>query len=105
MALEVPVADSNVLFDIDTPDDYRLLLEQFRRDEVPTDEECEAILTSICQVAPDKIRHCLKVAQVATVIVWNLIASGNNIDFGVVRAAAMLHDIAKGQPRHDITGG
>jgi molybdenum cofactor cytidylyltransferase len=105
MALEVPVADSNILFDIDTPDDYELLLEQYRRDEVPTDEECEVILTSICKVSPDRIRHCLKVAQVAASMTRSLIASGNNIDFDVVWAAAMLHDIAKGQPKHDIAGG
>lgn len=38
MALDLPVADSNILFDIDTPDDYELLLEQFHRNEIPTDE-------------------------------------------------------------------
>jgi molybdenum cofactor cytidylyltransferase len=31
LALEVPVADSFILFDVDTPEDYRQLLERFRR--------------------------------------------------------------------------
>jgi molybdenum cofactor cytidylyltransferase len=31
LALEVPVADSNILFDIDTPGDYAALLERFER--------------------------------------------------------------------------
>ena len=30
MALEVPVTDSNILFDIDTPEDYKELLERFK---------------------------------------------------------------------------
>jgi putative nucleotidyltransferase with HDIG domain len=105
MALEVPVADSNVLFDIDTPDDYRLLLERFRRYEVPTDEECEAILTSICKVATERIRHCFKVAEVAAAIGRALNGSGHPVDTELIRIAAILHDIAKGQPKHDIIGG
>ena len=60
MAWEVPVADSNILFDVDTPEDYRMLLERFHRYEVPTIEECEVILTAICKVEPDRIRHCCK---------------------------------------------
>jgi molybdenum cofactor cytidylyltransferase len=105
MALEVPLADSNILFDIDTPDAYRLLLERFRCYEVPTDEECEIIINSICRMAPYRIRHCRKVAQVAADIVQSLIASGNKVNSDVVRAAAALHDIAKGHPLHDIAGG
>jgi molybdenum cofactor cytidylyltransferase len=105
MALEAHVADSNVLFDIDTPEDYELLLERYHRGEVPTDEECEVILTTICKVTPERIRHCLKVAQVATVMAWRLIESGHDIDFNAIRAAATLHDIAKGQRQHDITEG
>jgi molybdenum cofactor cytidylyltransferase len=31
MALEVPVTDSNILFDIDTPVDYKELLERYKR--------------------------------------------------------------------------
>jgi putative nucleotidyltransferase with HDIG domain len=105
LALEVPVADSHILFDIDTPDDYRLLLERYRRNEVPTDEECHEILTTICKVAPDRVRHSLKVAEVAVAIGRALNASGSKVDVEVVRMAAMLHDIAKGQRKHDIAGG
>jgi molybdenum cofactor cytidylyltransferase len=38
LALEVPVVDSNILFDVDTAEDYLALLERFHRHEVPTDE-------------------------------------------------------------------
>jgi molybdenum cofactor cytidylyltransferase len=104
-ALEIPVADSNILFDIDTPQDYTALLERFQHSETPTDEECEAILTSICKVKPDRIRHCKKVSEVAVAIARALNNSGSIADVELVRVAAILHDIAKGQPKHDITGG
>jgi molybdenum cofactor cytidylyltransferase len=38
-ALEVEVPDSNILFDIDTHEDYDAMLERFQRYDVPTGEE------------------------------------------------------------------
>jgi molybdenum cofactor cytidylyltransferase len=104
-ALEVPVADGNILFDIDTPQDYQRLLERYRRYEVPTDEECHEILNIICKVTPDRVRHGLKVSGVAVAIGRALRASGSHIDMEIVRISALLHDVAKGQPKHDIAGG
>lgn len=60
--------DSYILFDIDTPDDYSSLLKKLQKYEVPTDEECEVILKDVCQAAPDRIRHCYKVSDVAVSI-------------------------------------
>jgi molybdenum cofactor cytidylyltransferase len=105
LALEVPVADGCILFDIDTPDDYAALLKRFQRYDLPTDAECDAILNDICRVPPDRIRHCLKVAEVAASIGRALQAAGQKIDVEIVPMAARLHDIAKGQRQHDIAGG
>jgi CTP:molybdopterin cytidylyltransferase MocA/HD superfamily phosphohydrolase YqeK len=105
LALEAPVADSFVLFDIDTPEDYRELLERFRRYDIPTEEECREILETICRVAPDRVRHSWKVAEAAAAIAGALHSAGLDIDTGLVRAAAALHDIAKGRRRHDAAGG
>jgi molybdenum cofactor cytidylyltransferase len=105
LASEVPVADSFILFDIDTPGDYSKLLERFHRYEVPTDKEADVIQNDICRVAPDRIKHGLKVAELAVTIGRALDASGHKVDIEVVRLAAMLHDIAKGQRKHDIAGG
>jgi molybdenum cofactor cytidylyltransferase len=105
LALEVPVADSNILFDIDTPEDYAVLLERFQRGEVPTDEECDIILNTICRVLPDRIRHCYKAAEVAVAIGRALNNAGHQVDTELVRIAAVLHDIAKEKPKHDIAGG
>jgi molybdenum cofactor cytidylyltransferase len=104
-SLEIPVPDGNILFDIDTPEDYTALLERFRRREVPTDEECDVILNDICKVSPDRTKHSLKVAEVAAAVGRALNASGHEIDMEAVRAAALLHDIAKGRQKHDQAGG
>jgi molybdenum cofactor cytidylyltransferase len=103
-AMEVPVADSYILFDIDTPEDYEVLMESYRRYEVPTDEECQALI-KIYQMPPEKIRHSHKTADVAVAMGRALEAAGHKIDIEAVRIAAILHDIAKGQRKHDIAGG
>jgi molybdenum cofactor cytidylyltransferase len=105
LALEIPVPDSNILFDIDTPDDYDALLESFRRLEIPSDEECDVILNDIYKVAPDRIRHVYKVAEAAVAIGHVLIGAGYGVDLEVIRSASILHDIAKGRQKHDIAGG
>jgi molybdenum cofactor cytidylyltransferase len=105
LALEIQVPDSTILFDIDTPDDYAALLQRYERYEIPTDEECDVILHDICRVDPDRIKHNSKVARVAVVIGKALDTAGHKIDLEAVRTAAMLHDIAKGQRKHDIAGG
>ena len=105
IALEVKVPDSNVLLDIDTPEDYKILLERFQHYAVPSVEECEVILSDVCAVTPEVRRHCTQVSKVACAIGEALLQSGKNPDLEVIRAAAMLHDIAKGQMEHDSVGG
>jgi CTP:molybdopterin cytidylyltransferase MocA len=104
-AMEVIVPDGNILLDIDTSGDYHAMLRRFRRCGVPTDEECEVILDDICQVPIKTRQHCAKVAEVAVTIGRTLLDSGYEVDLEVIRVAAGLHDIAKGQPKHDAAGG
>jgi len=104
LALEVPVPDSFILFDIDTPENYQALLERFRRYDVPADEECRALL-EIYRMAPERVRHSYKVAGVAVALARALEAAGHKVDLEIVRVAAVLHDIAKGRRKHDIEGG
>jgi hypothetical protein len=62
-------------------------------------------LSDICKVPPDKIRHGVKVAQVAVAIGKALDTAGHRVDIEAVRTASILHDVAKGQRQHDIAGG
>lgn len=76
---------------------------QLARREPLTPGECQAILAR--QNLPDAvILHSRKVAEIAVEIAAALAASGLAIDTELVRAAALLHDLAKGQPRHAETG-
>ncbi len=104
MALEIPVPDSYIHFDMDTPDDFKEALERFQRYEVPTEAECAAIL-DIYKESPEKRKHSYKVAELAVKISRALIAAGQQVDTDLAQKAAILHDIAKGSHRHDIAGG
>lgn len=105
ITLEIKVADRNMLYDIDTPEDYQNMLARLERDNIPSAEECEVILNEIHKIPEDRYRHCRKVADLALEIGQELTKGGHKLDLEVVRTASLLHDIAKGQPKHDLVGG
>ncbi len=54
---------------------------------------------------PERVqRHCIKVAWVALKIAHALNARGFGLDCQAVESAALLHDIARGSPRHAQEG-
>jgi len=99
-AIDVEVPDRNVLFDIDSPADYRELCRRWERNDVPTPEECDIILTRIYPVTAAVRAHSLKVAQVADKLARALVQAGESLDLEMLRAAALLHDLAKGRENH-----
>ncbi len=101
----MPVADRYILEDIDTPEQYRQLLQHYEQYDIPDDEECAVICRDICSLSPEIISHGKMVARVSLVIGHYLELAGISVDLSLVRASAWLHDIAKGQPEHDIAGG
>ncbi len=105
LAFDVTVPDSNILFDIDTPADYAALLKRYQHYEIPTDEECNVILKEISNNDHYRIKHNYKVAEVAVAIGKVLESAGHKVDIELIRVAAILHDIAKGQKKHDVAGG
>ncbi len=104
-ALNVAVPDGNILFNLNKLEDYQALLERFRRYDIPTDEECGVILNDIAGTPPEVQRHGMKVAEVALKIGRALELAGERLDLEAIRMAALLHDVVKGQPRHDSAGG
>lgn len=102
-AFDVPVADAAIHLDMDTPADFDALLALAARREIPTPAECEAILAHL--PVPDAIvRHSRKVADVAGQIADALLKAGLSINPELARAGALLHDLAKGQPKHAEAG-
>lgn len=105
LTLDVKTADRNILFDVDTPEDFQELQARFKMYEIPTPDECEAVLRDLCGVSPAIRKHGQRVAEAALSITQALAEKGLNINMEAVRAGALLHDIAKGQSKHDQAGG
>jgi molybdenum cofactor cytidylyltransferase len=103
-AQEVHVPDGHILFNLNTPEDYRVLQQRFETYDVPDDAECAALM-DIYRMSEDVRRHCGKVKEVASKVGEALVSSGSKLDLNLVRTAALLHDIAKGRPHHDTVGG
>ncbi len=102
-AVDLSVADEAIHLDMDTPADFKTLLALAGRREIPTTGECEALLAQ--QHVPESVvRHSRKVAETAGRIADALLKSGLAIHAELARAGALLHDLAKGQPKHAEAG-
>lgn len=102
-AHEVAVFDRACLHDMDHPVDHERLVAARAHRHVPEAEECEAILEG--HAVADRIRrHCRAVAAFAVGLAERLVAAGIALDVDLVRAGALLHDLAKGHPRHAEIG-
>lgn len=101
--LEVEVVDQGILLDMDTPDDYHKMLKYCGDTQVPSEEECYAIIER-ANTPIKVINHCKQVAQLSCIIGSCLIRSGSQMNLELIRAAALLHDLAKGEPHHAQAG-
>jgi putative nucleotidyltransferase with HDIG domain len=69
------------------------------REGVPTERECEELLR-ILRVTPQAAAHSRMVADVAGRLASRLLRRGIEVDPELVRAAALLHDLARAEPDH-----
>lgn len=104
-ALSVDTPDRFILADMDTPDDYRRLLAENSRWDIPDAAECELMLRTLFPVSPEVLHHSRRVAEVAHGLGTAVHLAGHELDLALIWAAAMLHDIAKGHRRHATVGG
>lgn len=102
-AIEVPVADEAVHLDMDTPADFDRLQALATHRDIPTTAECEAMLEQH-RVPETRRSHSRKVAELAGKFAEALVATGLAVDPELARAGGLLHDIAKGQPKHAEVG-
>ena len=102
-ALDVDVFDWGCLVDIDRPEDYRRILQELRVIGCPTTRNATR-----CWRRRRRRRRCAAIAapspRLATSLARRLWDAGEPVDPALVRAAAWVHDIAKGQPRHAAAG-
>lgn len=102
-AQDVAVFDRGILMDMDWPGDYAALAARVPGHAVPDDGECLAMLVE-AGTPTDTRRHSEAVAALASALAERLAASGCALHVDLVRAAALLHDIAKGRPNHAEVG-
>jgi CTP:molybdopterin cytidylyltransferase MocA len=98
----VEVPDAHMRFDLDTPKDYAGFLARLARYDIPTLREIEIIMEHIHPVS-EKIRlHCRMVSQIADRISRALGRKGIPLNRRRLRAAALLHDLARGEKHHAL---
>jgi putative nucleotidyltransferase with HDIG domain len=102
-AIDLSVANQGIHMDMDTPADYDALRALAACRDIPTHAECEAILAGH-SVEPSMVRHSRRVAEVAERIALALARNGFSLNLELVRAGALLHDLAKGLPDHAAAG-
>lgn len=102
-AREVAVADRNIHFDVDTPEDLQEARRRAARLDIPTPEEAVALM-ELCGAGERGLAHGRGVAQAALAMARALMARGAALDLELVESAALLHDMAKGQPGHERAG-
>ncbi len=103
-AVDVPVADEAILLDMDTPEDYRRLAFRADRSNIPTEKECQALIKNVYRATEQVQAHCKMVSRVAHGLGKALSDAGLSLDLERLIAAASVHDIARGHPRHAQLG-
>ena len=104
-AIQIEVPDENILFDINTQDDYQQLCAKWRQYGVPTKQECEILLNTTFAIGKGLYNHSHMVTRLALLMGTALHEAGCCLDLDLISAAALLHDIAKDTPQHARTGG
>ncbi|MBI4799862.1 MAG: NTP transferase domain-containing protein [Desulfarculus sp.] len=104
-SLLVEVPDQGVLRDMDHPQDYEEMQVRWQRRQVPGPQEVLALLGPVLGVEQKVRAHCRAVATVALALGQALKDAGQPLDLELLEAAALVHDLAKGQPQHAQAGG
>jgi molybdenum cofactor cytidylyltransferase len=97
------VPDEGIHLDMDTPDELVRIRELASHREIPSSQECEAIL-AVYQANEEVVRHSRIVAQVAHRIAVALTERSVQIEPLLAKAGGLLHDLAKGKPDHAAAG-
>ena len=71
--------------------------------KIPNKQECLKILEEY-KTPPHVVRHCTEVSRVAVAIGEKLNEKGYNINIPLLRAATMLHDVARVHDQHERVG-
>lgn len=99
---EIAVWDEGILLDADTPEDLQRLRERQGRRAIPTRQETDALAGLL--LSEQGLDHGRLVGRAAVALAEALNARGAGLDLDAVYCGGLLHDVAKGQPRHGERG-
>jgi probable phosphoglycerate mutase len=98
-ATDVAVGDPHILLDMDDRAAYERLCRLAERERLPDPEVCRELEERHGTPAP-VVAHAETVAAVAGRLGSTLRAVGVCLDLRLLEAAALLHDLARAEPRH-----
>ncbi|NLK64696.1 MAG: NTP transferase domain-containing protein [Tissierellia bacterium] len=99
----ISFADPGIILDADTPEDYFKIIEFIENKSCPSLSLCRKIQKYFQM--PDEVKaHSNKVLMLAMSLSSSLYKSGIKLNNRIIMASCLLHDIAKGRPRHAQTG-
>lgn len=97
------VADRGILLDMDTKEDFEVLLEHVSKDPYPDEQECMEILR-LCNVRSDAAAHMKTVSKYALKVAQELNKNDYRLNEDAIYSGALLHDVAKGEKAHAKKG-
>jgi len=100
----IETGDEGILLDMDTPEDYERLRNTLRKGTLPSRHDCEQLLCERFPVDSPVIEHCRAVAHFSLLLAGKLNDAGCHLDLALIEAAALLHDLAKGERDHAAAG-
>jgi len=100
----VPVWDRDILLDMDTDADYAHVCRRARRSHVLEPEEAEELLRCLA-IGARGMAHGRAVGLVAGSFAAACNNAGGTLDPLLARAGGLLHDLCKGQERHERAAG
>ena len=104
-AVDVPVIDEFIHADMDNPEDYRSLSQWVDSGGYFTPTECRELLERRLRVPQPVATHGRAVADMALRIGLALNRAGHALNLHLICAAALVHDMARGEKDHAGRGG
>ncbi|MDP3480109.1 MAG: NTP transferase domain-containing protein, partial [Desulfoprunum sp.] len=100
--IDVAVWDEGILMDADTPKDLERLQQRQVRLSIPNRQEINTLAGQL--LSEQGLAHGHMVGRTAAALAQALNDQGYGLDMDLLYGAALLHDVAKGQSRHEIKG-
>ena len=104
-ALDVQTFDRNTLLDMDRPEDFAQAEQRWTRMGCLDREEAWALIQRVYPISEQGLAHGRAVAETAESLALSLNEAGCAVDTDLAYACGLVHDMAKGQPRHEAAGG